>query len=557
MKEIEIKKEVIRALRSRNAGDQNELNSKASNYVNLIDLFREFRSSAEKGRFIEELDRTLSHKKMPLLKPAVLQKLMQRYTVYPEIFDELNFYLRQTHLKIANEKFIELIINHSGVNPCTHKEQRARLSLLGLLHDHLNISCDQESTYSFVKTILELRIPVEDQKNLKLLLKKDPNSPYFSLINRIERSIHSDLNGLQINELIKRHFSPVDKEMSYSPVYRRLISRLDTALPEDYLLEFNRGDLKKIVTVVHMRPELIDQLPDMCDEEISGFTVFHALFTNFGISPILRHKYFDGRMNETEQEWFFHVLQGKNLTSAPNLPFQLTKRMAHTYQNLDDVYNLSATQSLVFSAFLTLTNDMPYSHSVTRTVWASNQLEFWIKTMTILHRNGLREDNAREVIDYIIQRVFRDGVQINFKRKKLSNLLQDIENWHTELRIKREERYLRTQKLVDAGIPEKMIELNDHKYRIFQLTRSNELFEEGNDLRHCVYSYKYQCRKGKSFIYSMRQILDEKQEKRLITIEVVNNEIVQAKGHRNRHPTQEEKDIIRLWAHEQMILFSA
>jgi hypothetical protein len=553
----EIKLQVIKDLEKLKSNEWYDQDSLSGRFVNIIRLFRNFTTVEQRNNFITSLVTLISYKKIAGLKPDAVGKLMQRFIVYPEIFDDLNCFVKLAKGRDIKTIYIEKIIFYSGVNPCSRKEQFSRLLLLSQLHNDPKSGGSSKANTAFIHAILELKIPVSDQSRLKSQLKNDLASPYLLLFERIRKISHSELSGMDITEIINKHFSPIDHELLYSPVNQRMMERFDEILPEDFLLRLNRGDLKKISRVVNLRPSLIDDLPDMRHQEISGYTVFHTLFSKFKIPPVLIRKYFDNYMNESERTWFYHVLEGRNMTSAPNLPFKFTKRMAHTFQNMDDVHNLSVTQYLFFSALLTLTFDEHYAHTVTRASWASNQADFWINTMALLYQNGLRENNAREVYDYILHKVFRERCPLELKRKKISNLLRDVEEWHNELRIKQEERYTNKQKLADSGIPDSMIELGEKTYEIKQLKDSNELFHEGSDLRHCVHTYRYQCKSGKSFIFSLRQKLGEKNEKRLVTIEVVNNEIVQAKGQRNRQPNDLEKEIIQLWADEQMIRFTA
>ena len=88
-------------------------------------------------------------------------------------------------------------------------------------------------------------------------------------------------------------------------------------------------------------------------------------------------------------------------------------------------------------------------------------------------------------------------------------------------------------------------------WRIRELLNSEEIVREGRALCHCVASYAYSCHVGKVFIWTMSVETDEGSDKQF-TIEV-NNEtrtICQARGKRNRRPTQAERDILTRWAQQ-------
>lgn len=83
-------------------------------------------------------------------------------------------------------------------------------------------------------------------------------------------------------------------------------------------------------------------------------------------------------------------------------------------------------------------------------------------------------------------------------------------------------------------------------YKVFTPTKPEDLVREGNVLGHCVGSYVGKVRKGSSVIAFLRDADDT--EKPLVTIEIVKDRIVQAKGKMNNAPTREQKDVIEKFA---------
>ena len=82
-------------------------------------------------------------------------------------------------------------------------------------------------------------------------------------------------------------------------------------------------------------------------------------------------------------------------------------------------------------------------------------------------------------------------------------------------------------------------------WTIRELISGIELFDEGQNMQHCVGGYSRSCVEGYSAIFSLT--LDGQ---RSITIEVnaKTKDIVQARGKFNRLPTTKESEIIRLWS---------
>jgi hypothetical protein len=88
-----------------------------------------------------------------------------------------------------------------------------------------------------------------------------------------------------------------------------------------------------------------------------------------------------------------------------------------------------------------------------------------------------------------------------------------------------------------------------------------QLMAEGRELRHCVAGYWHRCQKGRSAIFSLRQlhpaIVPARHVARL-TIEVdrVSRRIVQARGKQNRWPEEFEYRLLVRWANAQYLILA-
>jgi len=92
----------------------------------------------------------------------------------------------------------------------------------------------------------------------------------------------------------------------------------------------------------------------------------------------------------------------------------------------------------------------------------------------------------------------------------------------------------------------KNLEYFDKQYSIITPKEIDDLIREGNELSHCVASYVEDVIEGKCKILFLRYTdnIDEP----LLTIEVRNNNVRQAKGYANRRTTHKEREFIRKWA---------
>ena len=99
-----------------------------------------------------------------------------------------------------------------------------------------------------------------------------------------------------------------------------------------------------------------------------------------------------------------------------------------------------------------------------------------------------------------------------------------------------------TGPLPSSGLPGGRFE---DAWTIRQIRTSQELLDEGTDLRHCVSSYRNAIMSKRSTIFSLKQ-----DGLRCITLEVRLSEcaIVQARGLQNRAPSALERKLIARWA---------
>lgn len=82
----------------------------------------------------------------------------------------------------------------------------------------------------------------------------------------------------------------------------------------------------------------------------------------------------------------------------------------------------------------------------------------------------------------------------------------------------------------------------DNKFVIVLPETSKDIVREGTDLNHCVSSYVDKIMRKETFICFLR--LKKKKDESLVTVEVIGDRIVQAKGSYNRKMTDEERKFL-------------
>ena len=347
-------------------------------------------------------------------------------------------------------------------------------------------------------------------------------------------------------------------------------------------------DYQRLYKLYKINEPLYNKIPDLSRADIEYrhenrtsvlnpyFQIVYNFYSDYGISYFFIQAFLRGGLNKQEYKWFCDVLHGKNLVYSENLPFKLTKKVGHFFNVLPldrernynqslykyiemyygfSCYNYSLTQSLIYCAIYFEVRDANYTQEALRNLRSTDNLDFWISTLCILHHKGLSAINLNQVIDYIYDQVIRNGRVIDFKKKKLSNLIEEAFHWHEALALMRTGKYKRIAKLPKSNIDKYSIEHKDKKYTIRQLLTNKELIEEGRTLFHCVGTYTDNCIERGSFVFSLRLDNEQKETIPLITIEVREGKIYQSKGKRNRSCSIEEDLIIQGWAKENKLKF--
>jgi hypothetical protein len=263
-----------------------------------------------------------------------------------------------------------------------------------------------------------------------------------------------------------------------------------------------------------------------------------------------------------EKNWLVYVLKGNNLRTCPDLPFKLTKKCFHIFNQLYNGFltkeelfqiqkvNSSATTALIYSQLRA--NDV--SHHVAIEVLRKNiqdqpaNIEFWFSTFSLLHNQGLKASQVNIIYDYIDYRFLHRNEKLNLKGRSMENLVTEINDWHNELAVKKFRKKYDDVKFEMASINDYTYEKSENKFIIKQLSSGYELFMEGKLLRHCVFSYLRLCITNKCKIFSLRKVDGNSVETPLVTIELRGNAINQVRGHYNRLYNLDEIKIIQLWA---------
>lgn len=231
-------------------------------------------------------------------------------------------------------------------------------------------------------------------------------------------------------------------------------------------------------------------------EMINYLTYIKSLEDEYGVEKI--NSFFDNEFNFVYRQRPFGSALG--IAEAYNLPVK--KFLRYIYFECDVSQGLNASTAISqYADYIRMTTEMGYE-----------RFERYPKYL----------------------RTFHDIASRNYK-VKLSEI--ELQEWNIVYEQNRKYEY------------------TNGEYKIFPPKTPEDLIREGNVLSHCVGSYVNKVKKGLSTILFLRERKDI--EHPLVTIEVRDQRITQARGKMNNPPTQEQNLIIKKFAEKFKLTYYA
>ncbi len=543
-------------------------------------------SRSNEIEFFEELQTFYETTKVPLLSKEAHLNLYKNFIRNKETFKCLTYLLAKLkHKAFSNEKsFWELVIRYliSPVNG-TFENSRHKLDMFVVIALQLFVKHGYESFHLIfnyilnnsietsrfcwsshdmgsirkVNFLLPLKAPVMTHIWKTYRFLSEMNAPpklyeviFFQYIESTPTSFLHHSNYFSFFDYLYRRI-PISTIQRESLRSNELLFEVYQINPKIFeLIDFKKVN-EEYLEILNFSPWFEGRLG-----EFSSFLV-GKMFEAYGISVYFAKAHLELKMTMIEKAWFNDVLSGKNLIYSANLPFKLSKKVAHEFNTSQYINSNSVTDALVRTALFSEVQDLAFATVITSKIRDFSETDFWIKTMGLLYRKGLRADTIElnELYDYIHYQVFQLERKIDFTTKKLSNLIVESNQWHIAIHFAKVKKRLRLKRLPNFNIKPYFLERNDSRYVIKQLKTNYELAIEGEQMKHCVFSYTYACLNSGSYIFSLKNIIKnadskESTEITMITIEVNNNRIKQKLGEFNRSCNQLEDDLIAEWAKE-------
>ena len=507
--------------------------------------------------FFKEFEKIILRKNIPLLKINTVSLLYKRWLNYPDICDLLVNFSKKIGRTALSEEAWEMVIyktcftNKDGIELLFNRY----FLLARVIQQGLYVQQSPE-LINVIKTIMSIEMPLDEKKSSRrktekrLLIEFEPLFIWSKTLIKMFPSNPEKVNEL-ICKLIQRHFTYAENiSRDHSPSFNTFILKVSEVVNYQFIFTYTWSQLYQVYEIYLIKPELFEKewitVPEYDSENI-----LTIIFSKFKVPPLFIHNYFF--LSQKEKNWFSNILKCKSLRHVQGLPIVLTKKANNVFRNMNLNSLVTVEEGLICASMKSIGVSEDYALEVVANIRNYEECEFWVKTMSILYFKELEIELIGEIMDYISHLHFTENKGINWKQKKVPNLVKESSDWHRDWGITKSLRQRKNNRFKSSSFADLKITQMDSEYIVKQIKSSRELYVEGKKLSHCVYSYERNCLNNTCVIFSLRKIITDEPEKPLITIEVRGNSIFQARGKYNRKPSKSEWAIINNWADDEGI----
>ncbi|MFO0760572.1 MAG: PcfJ domain-containing protein [Byssovorax sp.] len=259
-----------------------------------------------------------------------------------------------------------------------------------------------------------------------------------------------------------------------------------------------------------------------------------------------------------------HVAAGGSLAvfARESFPVPLTRAMCHellatpaTYGFLDAIRLVQARAAgaprRLFEAWR--------KAAPARSIGTDEDEAFWFTVLAWLAKAAMLDmSQVGPICDYIRHRRGEDPA-FSMKGRSVVALLRAMQSWHGALTSRERFHFvayaasgLREADFTDMVRHEPDGSAVREQWHVREILSSRALFDEGERMEHCVYSYGWQIERGIVSIWSitMHDGRGPTGTWAMVTVEVDNakRQVVQARGKHNRPMTTRERSVLGRWA---------
>ena len=511
-----------------------------SPYVNGLLSFLYKKDLIGKEIFINQYINYLEINSSPVLKIDDAILFLEKKLFNENTIELIDFYLSNSVEKKMDYDIVRNFIMQLSYSNEHNEKLKMKIKLLLYLLNQFEVNKINKQNIKLIQyLILKINLyPIKNYSCFKEVIKS-----YWLLVFWIKKFLmNNDLIAIHQNYLTTLINLPSPIKFGWTKKNEKLIDRIFEIVPTEKLKKFIAyTKIKNAIEINKAFPDLFYKITPDKNEFLNAENIIEPFLKNI-IVPEVYLKHF-GIMRSDEVKLFIYFLKGGRLRDYQKMAVSMDRKASHELRNLKTSDKLEFWEYFFVAQLISEGVTYEFAREVFRNIRGINvDYNFWATTMTLLYKKGLTIRHVNELMDYINDEVFVQNKKIDFKTKKLGNLISDSRKWHNKHKeLKVPKKLLRKSFISDFYFKD------EETFVIKQLLNTRELFLEGDFLHHCVYTYANSCIFTNRFIFSLR-IITEMAENRLITIEVHNKSVVQAKGLYNRLAERKEYEIIKKWA---------
>lgn len=298
-------------------------------------------------------------------------------------------------------------------------------------------------------------------------------------------------------------------------------------------------------------------------------SLIHHLMVRYPLAEFWDAVWFaGGESNHRQIEWYVHVAQGQNLTTATGLPLKLTKRGAHFMNEAPRGVSLLPAIRWGQLRAMGVPSDLVASLLHTRLATDFENDDVWLPLVRILSQaTDLRVETVGHYVDYLYQRAIEDRLRYRYtlKRKTFEMLRREMRafdgrdpdlipgqrpaprprRWHKAPKVTGWPKQTSVREF-ECQAPDE----NDHLicWSIRELNKNYQLVAEGRRMNHCVATYIGKCRSGISSIWSLKSRRNEwLHPEATIEVDPRSRVVVQVRAKHNARPSPQALFVILQW----------
>lgn len=275
---------------------------------------------------------------------------------------------------------------------------------------------------------------------------------------------------------------------------------------------------------------------------------------------------------QRKRRWYVDHARGARFRSL-DLPMPMTRKMESLFLASPDHLPVETAMRRAEALALGASDALVAALLATRLGWDLSHAAFWRSVIRFFVRweGELEPSQIAAIVDFLhgvrhdrLEVVGADGPvameplepAFSMAGRTPASLWRRVEAWHRELGVAAQ------RSLSWRPSPHQPLRVTSSPgdaatcpviWELVELTSSEDLQLEGRMLRHCVASYAWDCWEGRSRIWSLRRRSGPGSVRPVLTIEIDPRQraIVQARGLRNRPPSQRTLQLVEEWARRE------